>query len=1039
MKKLDFNLIKRILAFTVFLISFIVYFLTAEPTVSFWDAGEYISTSAKLQVGHPPGAPLYQMLGAIIAGLATGPDKVAFLINLLSGFMSALAVSILFLTVNEILLYDKEQGYEPQGAEAIAVLGSGLVGALGFAFTDTFWFSAVEAEVYAMATFLSALLFWMGLKWTKSLGMPKANKWVVLIAFVIGLSFGVHFMAILTIPAIGMLYYFKKYPQWDWKKFILANVIVVLILVVIYKILMPYTLKYFSALEIFFVNSIGLPFHAGTLIAGLILAFVIYKLLQKARAKKNLTMETVGLMFLYLMLGFSTWIMLPIRSNAYPPINENTPSSARELLAYYNREQYGETYLFYGPYYTAYFHGLDKEKPYVDDKPKYEKDTVLGKYVIVNNYKKAKQNLTRKHKGLLPRMWDPSKAANYEMIMGYRPGRKAKPSLFDNLKFFWDYQLGYMYWRYFMWNFVGRQDDVQGQLDNHGNWLSGIKFIDEIFLGNQDNLPKEYKDNPARNTYYFLPLILGLIGLLYHYRKDPKTFYALLLFFIFTGIAILFYTNVKPFEPRERDYAVVVSFYAFSIWIGMGVYALYDWLKDKLNPRLTALGVTLISLFAVPVLLAKENWDDHDRSKKYSALHNAMAYLESTDPNSIIFTVGDNDTFPLWYAQEIEGYRTDVKVINTSLLGTDWYIDQMKHKTYKAKGAPITMPHKKYVYGTRDIIMYQPLLEDTLDIKDFMKIVLSDKQITQNTLGSYFVNPDNNQKIYIYPTRYIKVPVNKENAIKYGIVKPEDSSKIVDYLIIDTKGQDLYKSHLAMLDILKNFDWKRPLYFSGGSFRDSDYLWLKDYLQLEGLAYKLVPIKTPSQRGAFMGRIDPDKMWEKVKKFKWGNINKGIYLDPETRRNSLIYRGVMHRLAGAFIERTKQKQNDSIPSSAQSNPQEDLKKAEEVLDLLYEKLPLKYTGYYYSAIEGVEKYYQLGNKDKARKLAKEILDYYLDKMHYYASLDRDSFYKNFNDAELDLNYLTGLLSLLQEYDREFYNENIKDVEEALKPLQKYVQ
>ncbi len=1035
----DFLFLKRLGAFLVFIISFIVYALTAEPTVSFWDAGEFISTSAKLQVGHPPGAPLYQMVGAVIAGLSPSADKTAFFINLLSGLASALAVAVLFLTIVEILLYDKDETYRPSTAEAIAVLGSAWVGSLGFAFTDTFWFSAVEAEVYAPATFLSALLFWLGLKWTKSLDKKRANKWLILIAFIIGLSFGVHFMALLTIPAIGMLWFFKKYEHFDKKKFILANVVVVLILVVIFKVLMPSILKYFSALEIFFVNSVGLPFHWGTLIAGLILVFVFYKLLQKAKEKNHPLLETATLSFIYLLIGFSTWIMLPIRSNAYPPINENTPASARELLAYYNREQYGETYLFYGPYYTAYFHGLDEQKPYVDDKPKYEKDTVLGKYVIVNNYKKAKQNLTRKHKGLLPRMWDPSKAANYEMIMGYRPGRKAKPSLLDNLLFFWDYQLGYMYWRYFLWNFVGRQDDVQGHLDNHGNWLSGIKFIDELFLGNQDKLPAEYKNNPARNTYYFLPLIFGLLGLFFHYKKDWKTFYAVLLFFIFTGIAVIFYTNVKPFEPRERDYSVVVSFYAFSIWMGMGVYALYDFLKKKFNPKWSAILVTLFGLLAVPALLAKENWNDHDRSRKYSARNNAFAYLDSTDKNSILFTVGDNDTFPLWYAQEVEGHRTDVKVVNTSLLATDWYIDQMKHKSYDAPGAPIKIPHKKYVYGTRDIIIYQPLLEnDTLDLKDFLKIVLSDKEITRSSLGSYFINPQNNQKVYVYPTRYIRVPVNKENAIKYGIVKPEDSAKIEDFLIIDTKGQDMYKSHLAMLDILNNFDWKRPLYFSGGSYDDASYIWLKDYLQLEGLAYKLVPVKTPASGGSFMGRVDPESMYEKIKRFKWGNIDKGIYLDPETRRNSLIYRGVIHRLAETLINRAEKTRKDTV-TQARFNPEEDIKRAVEVLDLVYNKMPLKYTGYYHAGITGVQLYYRAGAKEKARRLAREIADYYLDKFRYYASLDRKHLFDNINDVEMDLNFLSSLLAVLQQYDREYFEKINAEVQDTLKPLEKYLQ
>jgi hypothetical protein len=1010
----DFTFIKKSGAIISFLVAFVTYALTAEPTVSFWDAGEYIATSAKLQVGHPPGAPLYQMFGSVIAGLAPSADKVAYFINLLSGLTSALAVMFLFLTIVELLVYEREdKTFSP--AESIALFFSGLVGALALTFSDTFWFSAVEAEVYAPATFLSALMFWLGIKWTKNFEKPRADKWLILIAFILGLSFGVHFLALLTIPAIGMLYFFKKFPNPTLKQFIVANIAVVLVLVVIFKILMPSVMKYFSALEIFFVNQIGLPFHTGTFIAAVILAFVFYKLLKKSREEHRPLLERITLIFLYLLIGFSSWIMLPVRANAGTPINENNPASARELLAYYNREQYGETYLFYGPYYTAYFVGLDKEKPYVDDKPKYEQDTVSGKYVIVNNYKKAKQNLTDKHKGLLPRMWDPGSAKNYERIMGRRPGSKKKPTLAENLVFFWKYQLGYMYWRYFLWNWVGRQDDIQGRLDNHGNWISGIKFVDEILVGPQENLPAEVKNNPTRNTYYFLPLILGLIGLLFHYKKDKYRFYAVLLLFVFTGIAVLFYTNVKPFEPRERDYAVVVSFYAFAIWIGMGVYALYDFLKDKWKPLPVALLTGLVSLLAVPGLLAKENWFDHDRSKKYSALNMAKAYLESVQQNGILYTIGDNDTFPLWYAQEIEGIRTDVKTINTSLFNTDWYIDQMKKKTYEAEGAPISMPHKKYVYGTREILIYQPLIEDTLDLKDFMKLVLSEKEIGRGKLGSYFINPDNNQKVYIYPTRYIRVPVNKENVIKYGIVPAKDSAKIVDEIIIDTKGDDIYKAQLAMLDILNNFDWKRPIYFTGGSFKDSDYIWMKDYLQLDGMAYKLVPIKTKG-KGAELGRVDTESFYRNLKKFDWKNSNADIYLDPETRRNAIIFRMNIFRLAKAFYDEGKKD------------------KALEVLDLLFEKLPLEKYGYYYTVWDGIELYYKSGQKEKARKYARQLVDHYLDYMNYYGSMKDKDLMQNIDELEDKLYKLNATAKLIQENDPEFYETLRPEIEKALSPF-----
>ncbi|NPA43118.1 MAG: DUF2723 domain-containing protein [Chlorobi bacterium] len=1011
----DFRFLKRAGAVLVFIASFIVYALTAEPTVSFWDAGEYIATSAKLQVGHPPGAPLYQMIGAVIAGLAPSADKVAWTINLFSGFASALAVTLLYLTVIELLTYNRKEDEPLSAAEKVALLFSGFTGAFALAFSDTFWFSAVEAEVYAAATFLSALLFWLGIKWTKNFDKPRADRWLILIAFVMGLSFGVHFLALLTIPAIGMLYFFKKYPRPTVKQFIAANIAVVLLLVVIFKVLMPSILKYFSALEIFFTNQIGLPFHTGTLIAGLILAFLFYKLLKKSNEENRPWLERVTLVFLFLLIGFSSWIMLPIRANAGTPINENNPASARELLAYYNREQYGETHLFYGPYYTAYYFGLDKDKPYVDDKPKYEQDTVKKKYVIVNNYKKAKQNLTSRHKGLLPRMWDPGSARNYDRIMGRRPGSKRKPTLLENLQFFFKYQLGYMYWRYFMWNWVGRQDDIQGRMDNHGNWISGIPAVDKMLVGPQENLPPEMKNNPARNTYYFLPLILGLLGLIYHYRKDPYRFYAVLMLFVFTGIGVLFYTNVKPFEPRERDYAVVVSFYAFAIWIGMGVYALYDWLKDYWKPLPVAWLTGILSFLAVPGLLAKENWYDHDRSRKYSARNMAKAYLESVQKGGILFSIGDNDTFPLWYAQEIEGIRDDIKIINTSLLNTDWYIDQMKRKTYNAEGAPIKMPHKKYVYGTREILLYQPMGRDTLDIKEFMNIVLSDKEMTRTSPGSYFINPENNQKIYVYPARYIRVPVNKENVIKYGIMPAKDSAKIVDELILDLKGQDLYKAHLAMLDILNNFDWKRPIYFTGGSFKDADYMWAKPYLQLDGMAYKLVPVRTEPKPGE-LGRIDTDTMYAHVKKFDWRNSDADIYLDPESRRNAILYRMNLLRLARELLNENKRD------------------KAEEITDLVVEKLPPEKYGYYYSLWDAIELYYRLGKKDKARELARKTVNHYLSYINYYAQMSRSQLRDHMKDLEDNLYKLQAVMQIISKHDPELYAELEKETNRALSPF-----
>ncbi len=1018
MKQFTYRKIEIGLGIAVFLISLFTYIATLEPTVSFWDCGEYISTSAKLQVGHPPGAPLFQMLGAFFSMFATSPAKLAYMVNMMSAIFSALTILILYWTILHLLKKYIIKKENLGKAEKIVVLGSAVTGSLAFAFSDTFWYSAVEAEVYAAAMFLTAVLFWLGLKWVENLDSPRGTKWLILMAFVIGLSFGVHFMVLLVIPAIGMLYYFKTHEQFTWKSFVIANLTVIGILLVIFKLLLPYTMKFFSVFEITFTNTFGTPFHTGTIIAGLIVVAIFYYLLKKAYRTQNRLLEAITLSVLFILIGFSSWIMLPIRANANTVINENAPTNARELLAYYNREQYGETHLFYGPYYSAYLNGLDEKEPYVDDKPKYEQDTVKGKYVIVNNYKKAKQNFTHRHWGLMPRMWSPDNIDNYKMIAGIPKNSKRKPTFFEDKAFMLNYQFGYMYWRYLMWNFVGRQDDIQGRLDNHGNWLSGIKFIDEMHLGPQDHLPSDYKNNKARNTYYFLPFLLAIVGLLFHSSKDWKSFYVLLLAFLMTGLAIVFYTNVRPFEPRERDYAVVGSFYFFSIWLGFGVYALYDYLKKYLKPDLAAILVSVLGILAAPVLMASQNWDDHDRSKKYSARNNAVSYLESCQKNAILYTIGDNDTFPLWYAQDIEGIRPDLRLINTSLLNTDWYIDQQKRKIYESEPVKITMPHKKYVYGTRDVIYPNYYIEgrnipnfekDTLDIKDWVNIVLND--------NFSVVNPENNQRLYLYPTKYIRVPVNKENVLKYGIVSPKYKDSIVDEIILNVGDNGIYKGNFAMLQQLANNDWKRPIYFSGGSFKDEDYLWAKNYLQLDGLTYKLVPVYTPYE-GIDFGQIDTDVMYKNVKKWDWGNMNKGIYLDPETRRNSLVYRGVLYRLANQLHKEGKDK------------------KALEILDLSIEKMPVKDFGFYTSLLEYIDLYYKLGEKEKARNLASLLIDVEKEYLNYYGNMSLQQKMENFDDIQQHFLIFRELLNIIERNkDDEFYEEKVKEFAEVASKYQ----
>jgi len=748
----DFNFKKwnLILGWLAFLIAFITYSLTVEPTVSFWDAGEYILTSSKLQVGHPPGAPFFQMMGAFFSIFATDPTQIGLMINMMSATASAFAILFMFWTIVLLIQQVAKTDSKTSKNQQIAILGAAFVGSLSFAFTDSFWFNAVETEVYAMATLILAVMFYLGLRWQKDMFTSRGNKWLVLISFIVGLSFGVHFMGLLTIPSIGLIYFFKNYKTVTVKNFILANVAGVAILLFVFKLLAPNILRYFSALEIFFVNSVGLPFNSGSVIAFIALVAFVYLGLNYTRKKGYIYFNTGLLCITFIIVGFSSWLLLPIRANANVTVNENNPSSARELLAYYNLEQYPKTHLFYGPQFTDQYAGLDENQPYIDDKPKYEKDKTAGKYVIVNDYKDGLQNYNSEHASFLPRMWSSEHAENYMMFSGFlefsikseyqmqndlraiindfkgavangdvdyedytaflkKYGRYIdiqKPSLLQNIYYLFDYQIGYMYWRYFMWNFTGRQDDVQGKFDLHGNWISGISFIDTYFLGiSQDNLPSDVLNNKARNTYYFLPLLLGFIGLFFLFNRDKKLFWTMLVFFLFTGIAIQVYTNVRPFEPRERDYSLVGSFYVFALWIGFGVFAIFEKLSSYTKTNLLAPIVSGVCLIAVPGILISQNWDDHDRSKRETAHAMAIQYLESCDPNAILFTIGDNDTFPLWYAQEIEGIRRDVRVVCTSLLNVDWYIDQMKRKAYESDPIPSALTHDQFKWGTRDYII----------------------------------------------------------------------------------------------------------------------------------------------------------------------------------------------------------------------------------------------------------------------------------------------------------------------------------------------
>lgn len=1073
MDNLTFKKWNTITGWSLFAIAFIVYALTVERSLSFWDCGEYISTAAKLEIGHPPGAPLFQMAGAV-AAIFGGPQTTALMVNMVSVLSSAFTILFMFWSLT-IILKNVISSYTAfDKNNAFAALGAAAIASLAFLFSDSFWFNATEAEVYAMASLFISLLLWAGLKWGEEMHTPRGNRWLLVISLLIGLSFGVHFMALLTIPSIGLIYFFKNYKTVTVKNFIIANIVIVLVLFFVFGFLAPYTLALFGKTEIFMVNDLRLPFNSGTIFMFLLLGAFFYFSLGYTKKKGYALANTVVLCLLFIIMGFSTWFMLPLRANANTPINENNPGNAAEVLAYYNREQYPEQKTFYGPMYTEKYAGLDATTPYTDGKPNYEPNYETRRYEIVNkDYKGSKQNLDDAHKGFLPRMGSQDHAANYIRFTGapkFRlnpeydfaaelyeqgidinslPEEEAyramagmqeqfnsflgdiragyarheitaedldgfltdnadkliveKPEFSKNMSFMFEYQFGYMYWRYLMWNFSGRQSDEQGNYDNvEGNWITGIKFLDEARLGPQDNLTDDMKNNKGRNAYYMLPFILAVVGMVFHARKDAKSFYVLLALFLFTGIALKIFLNERPFEVRERDYALVGSYYVFAMWMAFGIYAIYDGVKKYIAPRVAVPVVLGVSLLAAPVLMATENWDDHDRSGRYTAVAMAKAYLASCEPNAILFTIGDNDTFPLWYAQEIEGFRTDVRIVCSTLLPTDWYIDQMQRRAYKSAPLPISFTHKQYVDGTRDFMIYDysgPFAKDTISITTLIDSIKSNKYKIEYAQGKY---------TNAFPSKNVRIPVSRNQVIKNKVVPQKMYDSIVDNIYIKLPNA-IYKHNMIMLDIIRNNNWERPIYFSGGSFDPEDYIWMKDYLQLSGMCYKLVPVKTSQANSdpLGMGFVDGDLMYNIFTKTDWGNGGSpDIYHDPQTRRNSLSFRKNLARTMQALIDEGKPK------------------KAREIIDIAMKNFPVDYYAYYFITEPFAGGYYQLGDKQSARALLEKLMGKYRQNLEYYKALPFENQTVVEMEIAKDLQAYESLLTVMQENnDIEFYNKH----------------
>jgi hypothetical protein len=1143
---MSFRTLNLATGWAVWAIATVVYILTLEPTASFWDCGEFIASAYKLEVGHPPGAPLFMLLARFLM-IFGSPENAAWLANMLSALASSFTILFLFWTITHLARrFTGHGGQDPAGAQVWAILGSGAIGALAYTFSDTFWFSAVEGEVYALSSLFTALVFWAILKWENVADEPGHAKWLLVIAYLMGLSIGIHLLNLLAIPAIALVVYFRKYT-FSWKGLFLALATSGAILLVVQEGIIKGVVQLAGKFELFFVNGMGMPFNTGVLIYAVIVVAVVGAGIWWSHRTQRWTLNTVFLSVALLLLGYSSFAVIVIRSGANPPMDENNPENLFALLSYLNREQYGDRPLSTGQFWDS---PTDEDQPYEDGTPTwvksfsvYEKKGVkevrlksfrereraeafiaeggnrmlkeeyvdsgekknsvpnfdpeftmvfprmysdtpshIEEYMRWSNYKnynlkttykspladgelteselsahieleflgagKSASELTKDFNALF-RLNGARFSDNFEVesdstllvrnpesgqmqraplsslelrptvaaIMvdaladgadegeGYAQGlrgkkqeleaalrqaiavanagneearsealqlqqmldrvlRESMPSQGENLRFFVDYQMGWMYFRYFLWNFVGRQNDIQGHGDFlHGNWLSGIDAIDAARLGDRSALTDEMRNDKGLNAFYFLPLIFGLIGLVFHFRRDPRQFTVVLSLFVLTGIAIVVYLNQYPLQPRERDYAYVGSFYAFAIWVGLGVYALVEaarsldakglgravagalgsgavvWGVSAVLGGDSALGMSALFMGAVasalvalayglgrvdrkgplagavlvgisllvPVVMAADGWDDHDRSHRRTAVDFAKNYLDSLEPNAILFTNGDNDTFPLWYVQEVEGYRTDVRICNLSLLNTDWYVDQMKRRTYESAPLPISMDEEKYRQGTRDIVLLDrpaPGGPEAFNLHEALKVALDDADVQDYGRG----------KTYAYlPGSQFSLPVDRAQIQKLGFLNEEDWAHFTDTLtwtIDDESGnprQYILKGQLALLDMLATNNWERPIYFAVTTGPDA-YLGLEDHFRLEGLAYRLVPVKyPPSDNPNAIGGVARDKMYGSVmEQWHWGNMDRtegsGVYLDENNRRMVTNLRLQMSNLARAFMD-----------------------------------------------------------------------------------------------------------------------------------------
>ncbi len=1020
----NFRFLNNVFGWLAFAIAAATYLTTMEPTASFWDCGEFISTAYKLDVGHPPGAPFFMLTGRFFSLFASDPTQVALMINALSALCSAFTILFLFWTITHLarkVVAKTEEKYTT--ANIIGILGSGLVGALVYTFSDTFWFSAVEGEVYAYSSLFTAIVFWAILKWERVADRDGSDRWLILIAYLMGLSIGVHLLNLLAIPAIVLVYYFRNYKPST--KGVLTAMLVsgVALGVVLYGII-PGFVEVACWFELFFVNTLGMAFNTGLFIYILLLIATLAWALYESYVNKSyvrtaisfiLAIALVGIPFFgahvflgiliiagmaavfyfkksvingrwlntalamitVILIGYSSYSIIVIRSAANPPMDQNSPDNVFALKYYLNREQYGDRPLMYGPVYNAPVklrvegnNCIPEEKrgeAQYTPKPKTspnDKDAYL-----LTGYK-TDYVMDERFNMLFPRLYSTQQShidayKQWADITGtpitydYCGQQKTenKPTFGENLQFFFDYQIRFMYMRYFMWNFSGRQNDIQGHGEiDRGNWITGFNFIDNYLVGDQTNLPSELADNKGRNKYYLLPILLGIFGIVFQFyggKEGRHSFWVTALLFVLTGLAIVVYLNQTPYQPRERDYAYAGSFYAFSIWIGLGVLGIIKMI-DKYIPKTLAAGIVAIAALGVPALMASENWDDHNRANRYVARDFGGNYLASIKPNAIIFSNGDNDTFPLWYNQEVEGNRTDVRVCNLSYLQTDWYIDQMKRGAYESAPLPISWTPAEYVTGKNEVVWVEEQIKEPLDLNVAYDFLLKRGQF-KDVEGDGFI-----------PTKQLFLPVDPNQVLQTGTLPATRAAEIIPQINIDLTQRRLTKSELMILEMLRTNNWKRPIYFAV-TVGDDYYLGLSDHFELTGLAYQILPV---GQKGAGSS-VNTKEMYENMMtKFRYGNIgDPKVYIDENTMRMCRTHRMMFSQLIGALYN-----EGDSA-------------KALKALDYCQKMIPGNTVPHDYISTMLAEYYYKLGESQKGDEIMEAVAKGAVENLNWYMSLN----------------------------------------------------